>query len=547
MKKLTIILLALGLAWVSCAQNGNQSKNNEIDKFLNRYVNLNKFNGTVLVAKGGDVLLHKGYGFADYEKRKLNDTNSIFQIYSITKTFTSTMILKLADQNLLALSDPLTKYFPTFPKGENITIQHLLTHTSGINDDAGDKNAPQTEEYRVAQFGKNKVHFAPGEGWSYCNGGYQLLGYIIKQITKKPYELAIRENIFNPLGMSNSGFDFKNLASPGKVNAYHIFTNDVKQSAELYDSIGPYAAGSIYCTASDLYKYYNSFKTHQLLNQESLSLAFTPSKTNGGYGHGWQIKTGLFKNRVIGHSGGAAGFRSNFSMILEDDICVILLNNHENANTEFLTQRILEILYDKVFETVEEVDLNVDHLEKLVGAYKLTEPRPMLLYTSILDDRLAIDVDGQGKSTLIAKNETSFIQEEASAVLEFQRNENGIYSKIKITQGNFSMVAERIESSWGLLGSATAKGWDDVIPDIKFTEDRAQKGLWVLKNVPLTKGEIKFRLNNDWNINYGSNEGMPRLNMHGDNIQILEAGIYDMRLDLTDESNLKFSIIKKPD
>lgn len=544
MKKQMLILLAFGLALSSCAKKNEASKIKAIDAFLLHYERLNKFNGTVLVAQRDKILLNKGYGYRDFEKKIPNDPNSIFQIYSITKTFTSTMIFKLIEQKKLSLDDRLSKFYPSFPNGANITMEHLLTHTSGINDDSGVSKVPETEEYRVALFGKNRPYFSPGEGWAYCNGGYQLLGYIIQKITGKPYEIAIRENIFTPLGMSKSGFDFKGLSSPEKTTGYHIFTNNKKETAVLYDSTGPFSAGSIYSTAGDLYKYYKSFESQQIISKASQEAAFNPSKTNEHYGHGWQLKTGLFKNTVISHGGGAVGFRSNFAMIPQDDICIIILNNHENASPEFLTEKILDILNNKPLELTKEIKLKRADLEKRVGAFSIKEPRPLMVYTSILDGRLAIDVAGQGKTTVVAENENTFIHEEADAVLEFVMDEKGVYSEIRIRQGSRKMIAKRIESSWGLIGDATPKGWGDTTPDIKLAEDKAKKGLWFLKNVSLKRGEMKFRLDNDWNINYGDNKADKILDMHGENIKI-EAGVYDIILDLTDEASPQYTISKK--
>jgi len=543
MKFLLLMLLASGLALYSYAQKNEASTIQDIDSFLTRQEGLNKFNGTVLVAQTGQILLKKGYGYADFESKKPNDSSGIFQIYSITKTFTSSMIFILIEQGKLSLDDRLSKFYPDFPNGDNITLEHLLTHTSGINDNTDDPNARETEAYRVERFGKNTVNFAPGEGWSYCNGGYQLLGYIIAKVTGMSYEEAVRKHIFSPLGMSASGFDFKNLPSPEKVTAYHIFIEEIKEKASLYDSTGPYAAGSIYSTVGDLYKYYRGITSSNLISDASQDIAFSPSKTNKGYGYGWQLKQDSLKSKVISHSGGAAGFRSNFAMIPEDDICVIVLNNHENANTEFLTGRIIDILSGKGFEPIREVKLKDTDLKKFVGVFSVQEP-PRMIHTSVSAGRLAVEVSGQGKQPVIATGETVFFHEEADAILEFASDENGVFSEITISLGSRKMVGKRIATSWGLVGSATPKGWDDSLPDLKFTEESVRKGLWVLKDIALEKGEIKFRLNNDWNVNYGDTKGDGLLDMHGENIKI-EAGVYDLILDLTDESNPHYSLLRK--
>jgi CubicO group peptidase (beta-lactamase class C family) len=542
MKKRTLILLALGLALNSCAQK-HEKKIEEINGFLSYHEKLNKFNGAVLVAQGNKVLLTKGYGYRSFESKKLNDTTSIFQIYSITKTFTSTLIFKLIEMKKLSLADRLSKFYPAFPNGDNITLKHLLTHTSGINDTRA-PNARETEEDRLSTFGKNKPHFAPGEGWAYCNGGYQLLGYIIQKITGMPYEHAIREYIFNPLGMSKSGFDFKGLSRPEKTTGYHTFTNDIKEIAVLYDSAGPFSAGAIYSTVGDLYKYYKSFKSHQIINEASQQIAFTSTKANKGYGHGWQLNNGFFKGTTIYHTGGAVGFRSNFTMIPEEDICIIILNNHENANPEYLTREIIDILNSKSVDLTQEIALTTSQLEKLVGAYSIKEPQPMMIYTSIVDGRLAVQVAGQGKATVVAKDENTFVQAEAGVILEFRKDEKGFYSEMEIDQGWLhKMRAKRVELSWGLLGDATSKGWGDGKPDIKLVPDKERKGLWLLKNFTFKKGEFKFRLNNDWNINYGDNLADAVLDLYGENIKI-EAGVYNIELDLTDEATPRYTVLK---
>jgi CubicO group peptidase (beta-lactamase class C family) len=454
------------------------------------------------------------------------------------------MIFKLIEEKKLALEDRLSKFFPQFPNGDNITISHLLTHTSGINDYADLSEATPSAEVRAALFGRNKPNFAPGEGWAYCNGGYQLLGYIIEKITKMPYEEAIRRNIFNPLHMYNSGFDFKGLTKSEKTTAYHVFTDAWKQPAVLYDSMGPFSAGAIYSTVGDLYKYYKSFKAHQIISEASQAAAFSPSKTNEHYGHGWQLKTGFMKRSIVSHSGGAAGFRTNFTMIPDDDICIIILNNHENANPEYLTEKIIDILDGEPVTLTQEVKLKENQLQEFVGTFSITEPK-MMIYTSIVDGRLAVQVSGQGKSVVLAKNESTFVQDEAHAILKFTRDNNGVYSFMEIEQGASAMKAVRVESSWGIIGNATERGWDDGKVDIKLLENADQKGMWVLKNVKLEVGEMKFRLNNDWTINYGDNKVDGILEEDGDNIKVKEAGVYDITLDLTDEKNPRYTALKK--
>jgi CubicO group peptidase (beta-lactamase class C family) len=543
MKTMLLQLLAFGLA-LNCRAQTQEEQRIKIDAFLRHTQQLNKFNGTVLIAQKDKIIFQKGYGFLNAEKKITNDPNSIFQIYSITKTFTSTLVFQLIEQHKLTLTDKLSQFYPQFPNGDRITIEHLLTHTSGINDNADQASAPETEEYRVALFGRNKPNFAPGEGWAYCNGGYQLLGYIIGRVTGMPYEAAIRKYIFTPLQMTNSGFDFKNLNSPHKTTAYSVFQNHTKKLASLYDSTGPFAAGSIYSTVGDLYKYYEGLSRYQVISQSSFEQATTPGKTNSGYGYGWQLNNQILNKKVISHSGGAAGFRSNFAMIPEDSICIAILNNHENASPEYLTKRIVEILNNVPFEVPADVKLPLAILQKLTGLYSIKEPHAMLITISILDSRLALAIGNQAPTPLLAKNETTFLHEEAEATLQFQPSNTEKPGSITVNQGTRQMIAKRVEPSWGLLGDALPKGWDDSKADIPLIEQK--KNIWVLPSVTLAKGLILFRLNNDWAIHYGDTGMDGILDKNGENIKV-EDGTYTLTLDLRDSAKpiYRLKLVKK--
>lgn len=239
--------------------------------------------------------------------------------------------------------------------------------------------------------------------------------------------------------------------SLNKTTAYRVFTDNYKEIAQLYDSAGPFAAGSIYSTTSDLFKYYKSFESQQVLKKEFQEIAFSPSPTNSQYGHGWQLN-----GDMVYHGGGAAGFRSNLAMIPEEGICVIILNNHENSNPEYLTRCIVDILHSKEVELPLETKLAPESLGRLVGAFQVDNPR-LLIYTSVVDGRLAVEVSGQGKSTVIAKDAFTFLQPEADATLRFKANGDSVYQMI-VDHGFFNkLVARRIASSWGILGDATQR------------------------------------------------------------------------------------------
>lgn len=228
MTKFLLFLFSL----ISLGSFGQKATDTLIIKRLDEYLAsanaANKFNGTALIAKRGKILLNRGYGFKNVSNHSLNDTNTIFQIGSITKSFTSIVILKLQEEGQLSVNDKLSKFFPDYPKSNKITIKNLLTHTSGIydyTDDIGEEDTaivcyPVSKERVLEVFKNRKLKFSPGKRFEYNNSAYFLLGMIIEKVAGKPYETVVRNLIFNLLQMNHSGFDFKNLNDTNKAQGY---------------------------------------------------------------------------------------------------------------------------------------------------------------------------------------------------------------------------------------------------------------------------------------------------------------------------------------
>jgi len=532
-----MILLTFGLTQALICQKTTYEK---LDELMNAYCKVNKFNGSVLVSQKGKILLAKGYGIKNAQSKTLNDANSIYQIYSVTKTFTSTVILKLVELKKLSLTDKLNKFYPEFPKGDSITIENLLTHTSGIYDYTRGNNMPDLTEKSFITFIETKpLDFSPGTSWSYSNSGYWLLGFIIKRVTGMSYEDAVRKYIFKPLKMTHSGFDFKNLMSKDKTKGYEIFNDEIKKEAVIYDAPGAFAAGAIYSTIGDLYRYHTDLQAFRIVNKEILEKAYTEYKNK--YGYGWMINS-YDEKKIVSHGGGAAGYRSNFVRMSKENICIILLNNTENANLETITKNLFNVIFNKPYKVPSEIKLTKEVLTKYVGCYAVNPT--FCMYITIEDGRLAAQGKGQGKTIVLAQKENYFFAEEADGYLEFQMDESGVCNELIIHQGGHDISAKRFYPTWGLIGSATPKGWGEKMPDFEFKEDGLNKGLWLLTNMKLSTGEFKFRFNNDWNINYGDNENDKILDWYGGNIKI-EAGTYDIMLDLTDEAKPTYSVFKK--
>lgn len=392
------MILFFLLAWTSA------SAQSELDSLMAAYKD---FHGTVLVARRGTVLLKKGYGSSGDQE------NTIYPIASVTKTFTATAILKLAERGKLSLEDKLSKYYPGYPHGDSITIRHLLNHTSGIYNYTMNREfmetaagQPATEEQMLALFKDKPLDFSPGTGWNYSNSGYMLLGYIIQKVTGSAYHEVLRKYLFSPEGMNSSGFDFTHLQTP--LKAY--------SEAPKVDSSVSFAAGSIYSTVGDLYKW------HQLLQTQAdmLAPAYIPLK--GNYGYGWIIDS-LYGRRVVAHSGGIWGFRSNFARIPEDDICIILLSNTETPLLEAMTRKILAVLYHQPYELPGKkvtITLSTSVLQKYVGTYEIKE-RDLQIAIKLEDGKLIAAPSKGPPSVLCAVDETHFfLQGEEDFVVSFE-------------------------------------------------------------------------------------------------------------------------------
>lgn len=225
-------------------------KNAVIDDLLSSYEKINQFSGSVLVAEKGKVIFEKSYGYRNAVKKEKNTNNSKYRIYSTTKVFTTIVILKLQEQGKLSLEDKLSKYFPSYTKGDSITIRNMVSHTSGIPETEESNN----EEELLKQLLTKPLDFSVDTKWSYCNTNFYLLGYIIQKVTGQSYEEVIADMILKPFQMTHSGFHFNDLKDENKALGYEFIVGENSNEALRFKSDHPYSAGAMYSTVEDLYK-----------------------------------------------------------------------------------------------------------------------------------------------------------------------------------------------------------------------------------------------------------------------------------------------------
>jgi len=443
MKKINFLFFLLA----ACLNLLAQDIQSKADEYMKSLVSQYKFNGTVFIAKDNQVLFQKGYGFRDVDKKINHDVNSIFQIGSVTKQFTSAIILQLQQEKKLSVQDKISKYFPGFPRCNDITIHHLLSHTSGIynyttnSDFMMNKVAiPHTQEQMIALFKDKPLNFEPGTKYDYSNSGYMLLGYIIEKVTKKPYEQVVRERILKPLQMNNSGFDFTNLNNEFKTTGYYNIKDTVVKSA-IVDSSVSYAAGALYSTAGDLNKWEQSLYGNNIMNDESKKLAYTPVRDK--YGYGWVIDS-LYGTQTIAHGGGIHGFTSFLLRFPAEKLVVILMDNSGGAKLGDIGRDLGGIALGKSIakSAPKETKLDEKILQQYVGEYELAPT--FKINVTLENGQLKAQATNQPQFDIFAEKENHFFLKVVEAKIEFLKDESGKVTSLVLNQGGQKIPGKKI-------------------------------------------------------------------------------------------------------
>ena len=363
-RKILFIASAV-ILFTGALQLNAQDRAEKIDEFIQRVVDYNSFSGSVLIADNREVIFKKGYSFANREWKITNTTDTKFRIGSITKQFTAAIILKLREEGKLKLDDKITDHIPYYRKdtGEKVTIHQLLVHTSGIPSYTSVPNFFQEiskREFTVEEFVKEycmgDFNFEPGTDWAYNNTGYYLLGVIIEEITGMTYAKALQHYILEPLEMNDSGYDVFSEVLDKRATGYSQHFIDYTNSPYLNMEL-PYAAGGMYSTVEDMFKWDQALYEPGLLAEESLELFFKPhvEAMGGYYAYGWIInKTDIDgdgeEEKVIRHGGGINGFNTLIVRIPEKGQLLVMLNNTGGAALGFMSNQILKLINDQDYE-----------------------------------------------------------------------------------------------------------------------------------------------------------------------------------------------------
>jgi CubicO group peptidase (beta-lactamase class C family) len=463
---LLIALCAAGLVAAADAQTAPQplapaqpavldaaTLERKVDELFNAHAAVGGFSGSVLLASQGKPLVSKSYGYANAEWQVPNTPQTKFRIGSVTKQFTSMIVMQLREQGKIKLEDSVCLYVEPCPATwKPVTIHHLLTHTSGIPTYTGlpvwreTMMAPKTIEQMIGFFRDLPLQWGPGERYAYNNSGYFLLGVVIEKIAGKKYEQALQEMILTPLGLKDTGYDWPQTIIPRRATGYRG-RGAALANAPALDMQQPYAAGSMYSTVEDLLKWDQALYTDTLLPAGAKKIMWTPFLEN--YAYGWNItgaSPATYGHRRMSHGGGIHGFSAHIIRLPDANVTAIVLSNNENASASTPARDLLALYYGRpyvvpVIKMVANVDPAV--FEQYVGKYEMSPGSVIIIARE--GKSLTAQPPGGGALELFPESETSFFAKQIQLSMTFEKDAAGRVTQVSITQGGVKRLAKRVE------------------------------------------------------------------------------------------------------
>ena len=395
----------------------------------------------VLVAKDDKIIYRKAFGSANTELNIPMQPEMLFRIGSMTKQYTAIAVLQLVEQGKIRLQDSIQKYIKDFPpKGYTITIENLLTHTSGIKDYLSEISNPSkqketyTPEEGVDYIKDEPLNFKPGSIYRYSNSNFYLLGYIIEIVTGETFEKYLQENVLHKAGLKNTFYIGSEKHIPNVAQGYSKFDGKIeKATLQPIDIL--YSAGGLISNVDDIYKWHRALYSQQLIKKETLEKAITPYKFPDGtfsqYACGWFVKN-IDGSKTIEHSGSTDGFQSDEIYLPGESVFVVALYNCYEADMDWqiLTNDIARVTLGKPLDN--EVKVKEDVLKSYVGTYEVNvNSVNHKLIVTFEDGRLSIEAtnpeDRLPKVQMYAKNENEFYIKEAALRFEFIKDTNNSF------------------------------------------------------------------------------------------------------------------------
>jgi CubicO group peptidase (beta-lactamase class C family) len=444
--------LLLTLLLLSIVGYGQNKKDKELvrqaEKFITENYNQYAPGCAVLIAKKGEVLLEKGFGMANLELQTPMKPEMVFRIGSITKEFTAISILQLAETGKLSLTDDIQQHLKNFRyKGKTITIENLLTHTSGIRGyeelDVKIPNAIRIDfavSRVIDSLAKLSTEFEPGTQYNYSNSNYFLLGAIIEQVSGETYQNYLRKHILTPAGLNATFYESPTDLVPNRVSGY-TFADGQYRNPDYISMSLVYSAGALRSTVGDLWKWHMALFNEKLVKNETLIKAFRPyilatgKPTEYGYGFFLRSEQGL---KSIGHGGAIDGFQSMEVYYPEQDLYITLLCNSESPDFQRFFLQIADIMTGKQGDNaVKEIKLDENMLNQYSGVYT-NEQYKVSIKVYKVNGRLYGDLsNGSGSNMVfIALTDTIFLLPDIKRIKTTASivKENGVVTGLILTQ-----------------------------------------------------------------------------------------------------------------
>jgi CubicO group peptidase (beta-lactamase class C family) len=438
----SLVSVALGVA------NDGTDVSARMDAIVQQHVAAEQFSGAVLVAQRGAPLFDRAYGLANVEWDIPNTPTTHFRIGSITKQFTAVSVLLLEERGKLKLTDLVSVHLPDAPAAwSKITLHHLLTHTSGISNVTNDpefilwKSQPTTVRQMVSRFRDLPLDFPTGERHVYSNSNYLVLGLIVETITAQRFGDFLIENVLDPIGLNNTGFDSNARILPRRASGY-IRRGDQLLNAAYSNMSVPHAAGAMYSTTHDLWRWAEAIFGDKLLTPGSRAKLLTPHQNNYALG----VRVAVFQGRkLIEHGGNISGFSSFLRHYPEQGITVVVLANQNTPIVEKLVGQLAAAALGDTEDgasTRTAITVPIATLESYCGVY---EVRPGMQITfRLVDGAFTAQPTGEEPRPAFAESETKFFFKGVSTEVEFVRDEGGRVSHLVMKRGARSRKASRV-------------------------------------------------------------------------------------------------------
>jgi CubicO group peptidase (beta-lactamase class C family) len=413
---------------------------------------------SVLVSENGRILYEKGFGYADVGNKVPVTPDTKFRIGSITKQFVAASILTLQEEGKLSVQDKMSKFVPGFPRGDEVTIQHLLTHTSGIHsytERPGFEKyltLPVTPAALVDTIKSHPYDFNPGDKYMYNNSGYFLLGYIVEKLSGRSLPDYLKETFFKPLGMNNTGIYQTQLVLDNEAYGYS-YRNDTVIKAVNWDMSWAGGAGAIYSTTKDLFIWNEAVFNGKVLSDKSRQAAFAPTILNDkqkiDYGYGWGISD-FRGNKLIAHSGGLNGFVSYLERQPEKKVTVVVLCNstpppagiNPGTNGLLMTEYLLWPGMEKQSSFGSDIKIDENTLKSYTGRYNYG--RGAVLTVTLEGSQLMAQMTGQSNFPIYPSSNDEFNWKVVEASIRFVKDDKGNVTHAIHNQGGQQLEAKKL-------------------------------------------------------------------------------------------------------